>query len=334
MPDLPEDLEPNDLAEAIGNEVELQPEARPARPTPQAEPLEPKIASARQAIVAAFQNSRRICLAFSGGSDSLVLLDLVAGPALHYAPVVVFAETGMEYPETRPFIEKTVARYGLDLRIARPARQPLEQFLQTGWPMLGKVAARLWMQKNRGRGFRINVSECCRAMKIGPARTLARNLGCDVQLTGQRGNADDVMRGYRELQDGPDHLQVRDKIRIINPLTGWTDADIRGYLEAQHLEGHPARSRGATTIGCVFCGGGSQYTNSGFRALRRTWPEAWHRFMVEWQGGTIVLALKYGKTRTEVEEATAQLGGLAALAESRPWVFDFTRRTPIPGYSK
>jgi hypothetical protein len=56
--------------------------------------------------------------------------------------------------------------------------------------------------------------------------------------------------------------------------------------------------------------------------------------MVEWQGGTIVLALKYGKTRTEVEEATAQLGGLAALAESRPWVFDFTRRTPIPGYSK
>jgi hypothetical protein len=56
--------------------------------------------------------------------------------------------------------------------------------------------------------------------------------------------------------------------------------------------------------------------------------------MVEWRGGTIVLALKYGVTAEEVEDAVAGLGGLSALANSRPWVFDFTRRTPMKGYAK
>jgi 3'-phosphoadenosine 5'-phosphosulfate sulfotransferase (PAPS reductase)/FAD synthetase len=327
--------EPDELADAILEETEITlPAGPPAGPSSMgsAPGLEEMTASARKIANHAFSTSRRVCLAFSGGSDSLVLLDLIAQQGLQ--PVVVYAETGMEYPETRPFVERTIAHYGLDLRVARPPRQPLEQFQLTGWPMLGKIAARLWMQKNRGRGFRINVSECCRAMKIGPARTLARNLGCDTQLTGQRGKADDVLRGYRAIQDGSDHLQERDRIRIVNPLAGWTDAHTRQYLEDRHLEGHPARSRGATTIGCVFCGGGSQYTNSGFRALRSTWPEAWHRFMVEWQGGTIILALKYGKTAGEIQDATARLGGLAALADTRPWVFDFTRRTPMKGYSK
>ncbi len=331
----PEDRELDDLATAILDEPEVVlpdgPAAGPARPA-NLEPLEEKIEAARRIIAAAFETSRRVCLALSGGTDSLILLDLVAREG--HKPVVIHASTGMEYPETEPFVICTTARYGLDLRIAHAPHHPLEQFQKTGWPMLGKLAARLWMQKNQGQGFKINISECCREMKIKPARTLARNLGCDVQLTGQRGKADDALRGYRDLQDGPDHYQARDKIRIINPLAGWADAHSREYLERNPMPEHPARKRGATTIGCVFCGGGSQYTNSGFRALRRTWPEAWRRFIVDWRGGTIVLALKYGATREAVDEAVLQVGGLEALARTRPWVFDFSRRTPIPGYAK
>lgn len=189
-------------------------------------------------------------------------------------------------------------------------------------------------QRHTGLGFKLNVSECCRAMKIGPARTLARNLDARLQFTGQRGGTDDGLRGMRTLKDGAVFYQERDRLWISNPLTGWTDADVNAYLEARGLPRHPAKIQGAKTIGCVFCGGGSQYTNSGYRILRRIWPKAWRQFMVEWRGGEIILALKYGTNLDLMRGAIEEAGGLERLAKTRPWLFDFTRKTPIMGYQK
>jgi 3'-phosphoadenosine 5'-phosphosulfate sulfotransferase (PAPS reductase)/FAD synthetase len=290
-------------------------------------------------MIEIWHQSPKSCLAFSGGDDSLVLLDLVL-ETIKDAPIIIWADTQMEYPGTETFIRETLDRYhekrheGLDLRIARARHKPLEQWEKTGWPMLGKTAARLWNQTHTGLGFKINVSECCRGMKIGPGRGLARNLGCTVQFTGQRGQADDNLRGMRTIKDGSLFFQARDKIWISNPLTGWTDADIAAYIKAHPIVQHPARALGAQTIGCVFCGGGSQYTNSGYRILRTIWPEAWRRFMVEWRGGEIVLALKYRTRLDRIQEAVTVAGGLEGLARERPWVFDFTRSTPIQGYRK
>ena len=41
--------------------------------------------------------------------------------------------------------------------------------------------------------------------------------------------------------------------------------------------------------------------------------------------------------RIEIEtgnQAIEQIGGLDYLAETRPWVFDFLRMTPLEGYDK
>ena len=181
------------------------------------------------------------------------------------------------------------------------------------------------------------MSECCRAMKITPGRQLTRNLGCGLQFTGQRGKREDRLQGYRNIEDGAIVYQARDRMWIANPLTGWKDrkeSEVKGYIEQNGLPQHPARARGAGSIGCVYCGGGSQFTNSGYRALRQTWPEAWYRFMVTWGGGIIILALKYHQHIQTIQDAVNELGGLASIAKWRPWVFDFTRRTPLPGYTK
>jgi len=326
----------NELSAAIFSESEYQRQDAKKPGEVAYSPLDPeKINNSMQAIDQAMKKSQaRTCVAFSGGSDSLVLLDIVR--KVSQLPIVIWADSQMEYPETRPFIEKTTASYNLDLRIARAKRTPLEQWSKTGWPMLGKMAARLWMQKNRGEemGFSINVSECCRALKIGPARALAQNLGCGVQLTGQRGKTDDSLRGLRNIKDGVMFYQARDRIWMANPLAGWSDADIKGYIHEYNLPKHPARKRGAATIGCVYCGGGCQFTNSGYRILRKTWPEAWYRFMVEWGGGLIILSLKYKSRLNETLEAVKELGGLECLATTKPWLFDFTRMKPILGYNK
>ena len=272
------------------------------------------------------------CLAFSGGDDSLALLDLAAAAGIQ--PRIIWIDTQMEYPGSEAFISSTVARYGFELRKAKADHTPREQWERTGWPMLGKTAARLWNQRHTGLGFKINVSECCRAMKIGPARTLARNLDARFQFTGQRGGTDDGLRGMRTLKDGAIFYQERDRLWISNPLTGWTDADINAYLEERGIPRHPAKISGAKTIGCVFCGGGSQFTNSGYRILRKIWPKAWRQFMVEWRGGEIILALKYGTSLDLMRGAIETAGGLERLAKTQPWLFDFTRKTPIQGYQK
>lgn len=286
-------------------------------------------------IDAAMKEHNRACLAFSGGADSLALIDLIYRLTLH-RPVVVFADSGMEYPETLPFVADVCRKYGADLHITRPSRTPWEQWRRQGWPMLGKIAARTWMQKHRNQsfGFRIDVSSCCRNMKIAPARRLARKLGCTLQFTGQRGSQDDILRGLRAIKDGAFHHVKADRLTICNPLLGWTDMMIRRYTRRNNLPTHPARERGAVTIGCVCCGGGSQFTISAFRILRRTWPEAWCRFIVEDAMGEIILALKYDHPLHIVQNAVTQLGGLEALATERPWVFDFTVKKPLPGYEK
>lgn len=193
-------------------------------------------------IDAAVKEHPRVALAFSGGADSMVLMDIVFRHTPH-RPLVVFSDSGMEYPQTLPFVEMVCARYGADLRVAWPARTPEEQWRRSGWPMLGKLAARLWMQKHRGRQFdiRLDVSSCCRTMKIAPARRLVKTLGCTLQLTGQRGGVDDSLRGMRAFKDGAFHYVEADHLTICNPLLGWTDMMIRRYTQRHDLPRHPAR---------------------------------------------------------------------------------------------
>jgi 3'-phosphoadenosine 5'-phosphosulfate sulfotransferase (PAPS reductase)/FAD synthetase len=286
-------------------------------------------------IDAAIRAHPAACVAFSGGTDSLVLLDIMHRYTPHRPPVL-FADSQMEYPETLPFIRETCERYGAALHVARAQRTPLDQWRRHGWPMLGKLAARKWMQahRQRGFGFRLDVSACCRSMKIAPARRLMRELGLELQFTGQRGQTDDALRGLRQIKDGATFYHKGDKIWLCNPLAGWSDMMIRRYVRQHRLPEHPAKAKGAETIGCVYCGGGAQFTNSGFRILRRTWPAAWRRLMVDWRAGEIVLTVKYDRPLPVIREAICELGGLDRLAREKPWLFDFIRTTPLQGYAK
>lgn len=274
-------------------------------------------------------------VAISGGTDSTVLLDIIYRLTQHRPPII-YADDQMGYPETLPHVRALADRYGADVHVARAKRSPTEQWAKQGWPMLGKLAARKWMQKHRNRemGFRLDVSSCCRNMKIAPARRLARKLGCTLQYTGQRGNVDDALRGLRAIKDGAIHHIKSDKLTVCNPLLGWTDTMIRRYMDRHQLPVHPARQRGAITIGCLYCGGGAQFTNSGLRILRAAEPARWRWFIVEAGAGEIVLAIKYDQPLPIVRAALGHLGGLAAVADARPWVFDYLRRKPMQGYTK
>ncbi len=285
-------------------------------------------------IIKKAAKNKKAIIAFSGGSDSMILLDIIYKHTDIKAPIL-WTDSQMEHASTLLFIRDVARKYGAKVLIARAPRTPEEQFNKIGWPMLGKLAARLWMQKNKDKDFKCNVSECCRTMKILPGRRLMKQENYILQFTGQRGDQDDALRGMRAIKDGAQaHYNVKDKIYICNPLTGWTDTMTRRYTSQNNLMVHPARKDGAITIGCMFCGGGAQFTNSGFRILRKINFEEWYKFMIEWKAGEIVLALKYETTRAEIQAVIAKAGGLEYLADSRPWIFDYIKKTPIQGYNK
>ncbi len=277
----------------------------------------------------------KACIAFSGGSDSILLLDIIHRHTDH-RPLIIFADSQMEYPETETFCREVCKSYGQELHVAKANRTPAEQWQKQGWPMMGKIAARTWMSRHKKNplGFKIDVSSCCRNMKIAPARKLARDFGCTLQFTGVRGGTDDMLRALRAIKDSATHYVKQDKLTICNPLTGWTDTMGRRYREQHNLPQHPAKKRGAMTIGCVCCGGGSQFSISAFRLLRQTWPEGWQKYIVELGLGEIILSIKYNEPLDKIKAAITNMGGLATVAQQRPWIFDFTRKEPLPGYSK
>ena len=48
----------------------------------------------------------------------------------------------------------------------------------------------------------------------------------------------------------------------------------------------------------------------------------------------IILALKYKTRHQSIKQAINKLGGLKYIAELKPYLFDFSRKTPLNGYHK
>jgi hypothetical protein len=84
----------------------------------------------------------------------------------------------------------------------------------------------------------------------------------------------------------------------------------------------------------MYCGGGAQFDNSALRALRFASPTHWRRMVTEYGFGPIIIAIKYQVTLAEAKGALDHLGGVEAVADRMPHVFDFLRPKPLKGYDR
>ncbi|MEN6537759.1 MAG: phosphoadenosine phosphosulfate reductase family protein [Bryobacteraceae bacterium] len=272
-------------------------------------------------------------IAFSGGTDSTVLVDLVYTQTAHRPPLL-YCDAQNDYPGTLEHVRSVAAHYGAKVHTIRSTTPLIRQWTRRGWPMLGKLAGRQWMQRNPGLGIRLDNSACCDAMKTRPSRRYAAAQGWRCALTGMRGAEDDRLRRMRSLLDGAISYHREARCWTANPLTGWTACMINRYRKAHRLIEHPARAAGAVTIGCIWCGGGAQFDASCYRILRRTNLDLWRRFVVDLRGGEIILSVKHRAHLQTVRVALDRLGGLARVASERPWVFDFLQMPPRRNYDR
>jgi phosphoadenosine phosphosulfate reductase len=158
-------------------------------------------------------------LVLASSFQDCVLLDLALGvaPALQ----VVFLDTQYHFPETLEYMDEVRRRYDMDLRIVRPRVAPDER-------------------------WRFDLDSCCAVRKIEP---LDRALtGRSAWMSGLR-RADTASRADTPVVG----VDERRGLVKLNPLAGWSDADVERYAREHDLPEHPLAARGYASVGCWPC---------------------------------------------------------------------------------
>jgi len=167
----------------------------------------------------------RIVAVSSFGAEAAVLLDLVAQVDRHVP--VVFLETGKHFPETLTYRDELVAHLGLtDVRSVTPD------------------AAALSHEDPKGDLWRRNPDRCCYLRKVQP---LERALdGFDAWLTGRKRYQGDVRADLPVVEAADGRVKI-------NPLSGWSQADVDDWMISHDLPRHPLGDLGYLSIGCAPC---------------------------------------------------------------------------------
>ena len=117
----------------------------------QALPLERKIQITQTRIIEWYQHyNGNVCVSFSGGKDSTVLLHIAR--QLYPDIPAVFSNTGLEYPEIQRFVKSID-----NVDIVTPAMRFDQVISMYGYPLIGKEVAEAIYYARRIRSQSLNV---------------------------------------------------------------------------------------------------------------------------------------------------------------------------------
>ncbi len=177
-------------------------------------------------------------VAFSGGKDSIVTLDLVQRTLPHNEFKVLFGDTGMEFPDTYDVvrqIEKKCKENEIDFLRAKSEFDP-----SYTWRKFGPPAQTMrW---------------CCSVHKTAPQIILLRELTNNphfrgMAFTGIRGDESTSRSEY-------DDVSLGEKIRgqySFHPILEWNSAELFVYIYTRDLVINNAYKKGNSRAGCLVC---------------------------------------------------------------------------------
>ena len=177
-------------------------------------------------------------VAFSGGKDSIVTLDIVQKALPHNAFKVLFGDTGMEFPDTYDVVEKTKMlcdNKRIDFLTSK-SQFPTE----FTWKHIGPPSSTMrW---------------CCSVHKTSPQIIKLRNI---LQKSNFTGMAFIGVRASESLARSEyDYISLGEKHKgqySCNPILDWNSAELYLYIYQNHLLINETYKKGNRRAGCLLC---------------------------------------------------------------------------------
>jgi phosphoadenosine phosphosulfate reductase len=182
-------------------------------------------------------------VAFSGGKDSCVLLDLVKKALPKGSFVVVFGDTGMEFPDTYEIIQNIKLQCLMDEVPFYTAKSHLDH--KESWDLFGPPSRVLrW---------------CCFVHKSAPQTLKLREITgkhdyAGLAFVGVRAHESAIRAEYDYFNDGK---KIKGQFSH-NSILEWTSAEVWLYIYANGVTLNEAYKKGSARVGCICCpmGGG------------------------------------------------------------------------------
>jgi len=182
----------------------------------------------------AFDRIDDAALAFSGAEDVV----LIAMAKKIDPNVAVFClDTGRLHPETYRFIEKVRKRFEVEIEMLFPDAARVEKLVR---------------EKGLFSFYEDGHQECCSIRKVGPLRKKLATLS--GWITGQRCDQNPDTRGRVSVIEVDTTFSAGTHTLVkINPLAGWTGAQVWDYIRSEELPYNELHERGFVSIGCEPC---------------------------------------------------------------------------------
>ncbi len=191
---------------------------------------------------------------FSGGLDSLcTLLYILKLPRTNSRkPTALHIDTTAGFPEVTKYVRKICRILEVPLTIVKPKRNYFELAERWGIP-----------------GF--NARWCCKELKVKPARNFLSSVASPkIVVDGIRAAESAARNTYLPVWYHPAFGCLS-----VSPILGWSDQDVKSYVEASGLPEGPAKDLGCSAE--CWCGAYKKRTD--FEKLLQVHPEIFDKLV-------------------------------------------------------